>query len=109
LQSKPPVVQPTSTAVVPALQARISMQPANGPNGTPVTLLGAAWLPNSPVVVRWGMAPNENGMTEFAGASTNASGAFSANVRIPNGVTGTVYISARQADRAAYVPFQITQ
>lgn len=109
---RPSAPIPTPTAAPPtqpALQARITMQPANGPVGTAVTIMGAGWLPNNQVVVRWGMAPNETGMTEFAGASTNAAGAFSANVRIPAGVSGTVYISARQGDRAAYVPFVISQ
>jgi hypothetical protein len=90
-------------------QPRIAMQPGAGPRGSRVTLSGVNWEPNSELSVRYGPAASEEGMVELVRTRTGTTGSFTGSVLLPTTISGRVYVSVRQGDRAAYVPFLVQE
>lgn len=106
LQSAPP--RPVPHAEPPAdHQARMTLAPSSGPRGSRVTISGSNWTPGGEIAIRWGPAPGEDGMIELARTRAGPSGAFVGSVHLPDHATGLIYVSIRQGDRAAYVPFRV--
>ncbi|MCS6801284.1 MAG: hypothetical protein RMM58_02305 [Chloroflexota bacterium] len=101
--SRPPLqVDPPADS-----QPRMTMAPSSGPRGSRVTISGANWTPGGEIAIRWGPAPSEEGMSELARTRAGPTGAFVGSVHLPEQATGTIYVSIRQGDRAAYVPFRV--
>jgi hypothetical protein len=46
-------------------------------------------------------------MVELARTRAGPSGSFTGSVHLPADAAGTIYVSIRQGDRAAYVPFRV--
>jgi hypothetical protein len=88
-------------------QARMTLAPSSGPRGSRVTISGANWVPGGEIAIRWGPAPSEDGVVELARTRAGPTGAFVGSVHLPDHATGVIYVSIRQGDRAAYVPFRV--
>ncbi|MFN8535672.1 MAG: hypothetical protein U0556_19205 [Dehalococcoidia bacterium] len=112
----PPLPTPTIIPPTPAPrfdpppadgQARIAMVPGSGPRGSRVTVTGTGWSPQAELAVRWGRAASEEGVVELVRTRTGETGSFTGSVLLPRDLGGTIWVSIRQGDRAAYVPFSV--
>jgi hypothetical protein len=91
----------------PDTQPRMTMIPSSGPRGSRVTISGTNWTPGGELAIRWGPVAGEEGMVELARTRAGPTGSFTGSVHLPEQATGAIYVSIRQGDRAAYVPFRV--
>ena len=80
----------------------ISVSPASGTVGTPVTVLGLGFAANAHYSVLW------NGSTTLCSGTTNTNGAFSCSFTVPQSSAGSTAITTSEGTYAPSVSFSVT-